>query len=403
MKERSCVNQHAVNDYTRTRRMPPSRSASIRAVRLSAFGWLAASLLMLPWLAAAQDLRISQVQPNRTQLDPARGDSLQLRFQLSAPAQVSLQLYDGREWLIREIPGKGVLSAGEHVLSWDLRDQAGRPVPPEAYTYALEARANDGKVVRYDLADATGGETVAARDVKRDAGRGGISYVLDRPSRVSVRMGLDNGGPLLRTLLDWVVRPAGEQYESWDGKDASGVLALSAHPRLNISVQAFSLPENSIIVGGRETKVNLIEHLSGAHAARPRTRPQPKRMYAHAQQPLQARGDFNVRLSLPDALPRSADGIPIVSGPIAVRLEVDAADRERALARRFEPVFFVDGQFAFENEVGFVPMTWNFDPAALSTGEHFLTVNLRGYEGNFGMATLKVLVQRDASAAGARR
>jgi hypothetical protein len=39
-------------------------------------------------------------------------------------------------------------------------------------------------------------------------------------------------------------------------------------------------------------------------------------------------------------------------------------------------------------------MTWNFDPAALNEGEHFLTVNLRGYEGNFGMATVKVWISR---------
>jgi hypothetical protein len=43
-------------------------------------------------------------------------------------------------------------------------------------------------------------------------------------------------------------------------------------------------------------------------------------------------------------------------------------------------------------------MTWNFDPAALNEGEHFLSVDLRGYEGNFGMATLKVFVQRAATA-----
>jgi hypothetical protein len=119
-------------------------------------------------------------------------------------------------------------------------------------------------------------------------------------------------------------------------------------------------------------------------------------MYSHAQQPLESRGDFKVLWTLPK-LPRSANGVPIVSGVTPVRLDVEAVDRERALSRRFEPVFFVDGQFAFENEVGFVPMTWNFDPATLNEGEHFLTVNLRGYEGNFGMATLKVIVRRATS------
>jgi hypothetical protein len=205
---------------------------------------------------------------------------------------------------------------------------------------------------------------------------------------------LNNAGPLLRTVTDWVARPAGQQRDAWDGKDASGVLDLATHPRLHISVQAFALPENSILIGAPQRQVQLISGLPTPGKQRPKTGSQPKRMYAHAQQSLESRGDFKVHLTLPKELPRSPSGLPIITATTPVRLNVDAADRERALARRFEPVFFIDGQFAFENEVGFVPMTWNFDPAALNDGEHFLTVNLRGYEGNFGMATLKVLVQR---------
>jgi hypothetical protein len=117
---------------------------------------------------------------------------------------------------------------------------------------------------------------------------------------------------------------------------------------------------------------------------------------------LDERGDFKVHLTMPGDLPRTSTGVPIVSTTVPVRLDVAAQDRVRALARRFEPVFFVDGLFAFENEVGFVPMTWNFDPATLNEGEHFLTVNLRGYEGNFGMATLKVFIKRNLAAARGR-
>jgi hypothetical protein len=120
-------------------------------------------------------------------------------------------------------------------------------------------------------------------------------------------------------------------------------------------------------------------------------------MYAHAQQPLEARGDFGVQLVLPGDLQKTAEGIPIVTRPVPVRLEIPDTDRARALARRFEPVFFLDGQFVFENEVGFVPMTWNWDPKAVNPGEHYLTVNLRGYEGNFGMATIKVAVQKEGT------
>ena len=51
-------------------------------------------------------------------------------------------------------------------------------------------------------ADLTGGEQVSVRDVKWDAASGKLSYVLDKPARVSVRFGLQNHGPLLRTLID---------------------------------------------------------------------------------------------------------------------------------------------------------------------------------------------------------
>lgn len=360
-------------------------------------------LLLCPFSLLAEPLAITHVQPSTTRPDPAKGETVQLRFELSAPAEVTLELYDGRDLLVRQISGKGTLPRGEHSLAWDLRDQAGHPVPPEAYTYVLEAHSQDGNTVRYDLADQTGGETITARDVKWDAQSGHFSYVLDRPSRVNLRVGLENGGPLLHTLIDWVVRPAGLQQESWNGKDASSVLDLTKHPKLAISVQAFALPENSILVGPRQTQVRLIDPLPSGSKHREKSSAQPRRMYSHAQQPLEARGDFKVQLTLPKTLGRSSSGLPIISAVTPVRLEVDPKDRERALTRRFEPVFFIDGQFAFENEVGFVPMTWNFDPAALNDGEHFLTVNLRGYEGNFGMATVKILIHRQVAASSGRK
>ena len=54
-----------------------------------------------------------------------------------------------------------------------------------------------------------------------------------------------------------------------------------------------------------------------------------------------------------------------------------------------------DGIFVFENETGFLPMTWNWDSTSVNPGTHYLTANLRGYEGNFGIATLKVDVERE--------
>jgi hypothetical protein len=119
-------------------------------------------------------------------------------------------------------------------------------------------------------------------------------------------------------------------------------------------------------------------------------------MYDHAQQPLESRGDYTIQLRLPPDL-STRSGIPVVEGPVPLTIESGDHDRALVISRRFEPVYYVDGQFVFENEVGFLPMTWMWDPATTSEGIHYLTVNLRGYEGNFGMATRQIYVRHGAA------
>lgn len=345
-------------------------------------------------LPAYAGLTISNVQPSRAQV--ASGEAVTIRFKLEEPARVTLNIYDGRDLLIRRVASSSELPAGDNALSWDGRDEASRPVPAEAYTFTLAAERG-AQITTWDVADATGGADLTPRSIVRDAKSGKIRYVLDAPARVSIRIGFQDNGPLLRTVVDWVARPAGLNEEAWDGWDASHVLPLAEHPKLDVSVSAFRLPENTILVGAPPPKVAIIDVSAWPRSVRASQASQSqKRMFAHSQQPLEARGDFAVQLVLPDGLKRTADGVPIIAGAVPVRLEIPEAERARALARRFEPVFFLDGQYVFENEVGFVPMTWNWDSRAVNPGEHYLTVNLRGYEGNFGMATVKVVVQKEA-------
>ena len=217
------------------------------------------------------------------------------------------------------------------------------------------------------------------------------------PGRVNIRVGLDQHGPLLRTVLDWVARDAGLHEEPWDGLDASGVLDLAEHPRLVIAWDGFGLSANSILVGPPADRVQLIADLPWGEERRTVKRRDKKRMHFHRQQPMEARADYAITLTLPDNLPTDAEGLPLVTGIVPFRLDVPDSERKRVLARRFEPVFFIDGTFVFENEVGFLPMTWRWDTAGINPGIHYITANLRGYEGNFGIATLKVRVQQAAA------
>lgn len=351
----------------------------------------------------ARALEIAKVRADRVRFDPAKGETLGVAFRLTAPARVELRIYDGRELRIRRIESPGELPAGDHALRWDGRDEAGRPVPPEAYHYTLQASAQDGREVVHDLSDRTGGETLTVGALAYDPEKEQLRYVLPALARVNLRAGLGGGGPLLRTVLDWVPREAGARSVTWEGKDASGVLALGRHPELALVGNAFSLPENTVLVGPEADAVTLIEPLAFEAPERPNRAKRPRRHGDYPGQPIETRRDVAIALELGGDLQRSGEGLPIVGEVVAVRMTVpDAQQAERILAERFETTFFLDGQYRFEIESGFLPATWLFDPAGVAPGTHYITGNLLGYEGHFGMATLAVEVRPGAATVGTR-
>lgn len=333
--------------------------------------------------------RIVGVSASRTRMDPAKREKLDVHFSIDAPASVKLQIFDGRDALIYE--GKPVdFASGEHVLSWDGTDASDDRVPDEAYSYVLVAENATGQVI-YDVTDSTGNEALVVNNPVLDAKSGLLSFRLDHPARINVRFGLADG-PYMRTVVDWVARDAGDQTVAWDGMDASKVLNLSQHPMIRPTVRAFTLPTNTVFVGSDASAVRFssMEPLG----TRKKEKPEFKtRMFFHGDQPLDTRGDIPVELRLPGNTRRDAEGRWIVSGKVPVHLDVPAAVRARVMQRRFEPAFYTDGIFVFEQEVGVLPINWIFDSSVVNPGEHFLTANIRGYEGNYGAATLRVWVE----------
>ena len=337
---------------------------------------------------------ISQVRVDRSAFDPAKNETASVRFNLSEQADVVLGIYDGRDHQVYQQAAKA-LGGGDHTLTWNGQDQAGKPVPPEAYTYTLTAKNAKGQSI-HDLTDLTGGAVVTAKEVRWDAGTGTVRYTLDRPARVNLRLGLE-AGPYLRTLIDWVPRSAGAQAERWDGQDASGVLKVADNPALTPVVKAYALPDNTLFVGAPQDRLQFMAERSEPLLRARTAPPAPKQMYDNAQQPLDTRGDLPAILGLDGKFKQDSAGRWIVSGQVPLTANVRDADRQRVLQRRFEAVFYVDGVFAHENEVGYLPLTWTWDTTQFNPGEHFVTLNIRGYEGNFGTATVKVLVMPAAA------
>jgi hypothetical protein len=173
---------------------------------------------------------------------------------------------------------------------------------------------------------------------------------------------------------------------------------LTQHPSLKPAVNAYTLPDNTLFVGTAPNRIQFIFEPS-VSAVRPRSGPvAPKRLGNYAQQPLDTRGDLDAKLHLVGDFKQDDEGRWVVSGLVPLKVDVVASDRDRTIRRRFEAVFYVDGTFTYENELGYLPMTWNWDSSRINPGEHYITLNIRGYEGNFGTATVKVLVEPSSPA-----
>lgn len=360
-------------------------------------------LVVAALLAPASPTRavmIERARADRLSFEPAKGEAIGVAFRIDEAARVYLELYDGRDVLIRRVGGEDVIPAGEHEIRWDGRDEAGRVVPAEAYSYVLRAVGGNGEEATYDLTDATGGREIKASNVEWDLQGGVVRYVLPALSRVNVRVGIKNGGPLLRTLIDWVPREAGIQEERWDGQDGSGVIDLAGHPELGVVVNAFALPDNTVLIGPRPQKSVVIEDVTWDAKKRRVHGPTGRQRRRFAAQPMEVRQDVGLVLSLPEGLETDESGLPVISGPVPVRMDLpDPGEAARMLAERFETAFFLDGTFQFEAESGYLPATWTFDPTGVADGKHYVTGNLVGYEGHFGIATIALIVKHPAKRA----
>ncbi len=345
--------------------------------------------------AQALALVISDVSHNARRFVPEHNERVTIRFKLSEPASVQLRIYDARDWLVRKIDSADILSKGEHRLAWDGLDQSGRRVPAEAYHYTLTASTAQGQQAEYDVSDLTGGDTLEIKDIEWDKEKRIMRYLLPQSARVNIRIGLKNKGPMMRTLINWLPRDAGLQTETWDGKDQSGAVELGNHPNLDISINAFSLSDNTIFVGLRRDKTGFIKDIGWDKVQRVRKKNPKKRMHTFSQQSMDERGDYPIILSVSKTQGRTASGIPVVVGRVPVVLDLPEAMIGKIYAQRFESVFYLDGQFIEEAEVGMVPMTWYWDTTGVTKGLHYITANIRGYEGNFGTNTIQVFVETD--------
>lgn len=103
----------------------------------SVFATYPASTVDVPPVGEPLALALARPLPN-----PAQGVT-RIAFELPQAARVALTIHDASGRTVREL-ARGPRTAGRSELSWDLRDDAGRPVPSGVYFVRLAA---DGRTL----------------------------------------------------------------------------------------------------------------------------------------------------------------------------------------------------------------------------------------------------------------
>lgn len=330
--------------------------------------------------AAASELPrnpiVAYVRHEPALFEPGVEQAVSISFRMLEPGDVAVRIFDGRHLLVREI-SLGVLAPGDHEIRWDGRDAGGEPVPPEAYRYTLRVAATGGgPALEWNPPAGRTRPTEPPPAPVWDRVAQRVSYRVPHPSRVVLRAGLEGGGPLIRTLVNWTVRPPGTYEVAWDGRDRSGAVDVASLPGVSLRLQLVPLGRNVVIVGPLRSSLPRERASSTDDRWAPPGDVRPPRS-------IDELGDVDLTLQ------RSHP--PDHAGGHVFRVDVPGGDRDRMLTERFEIGFFIDGVPTFENEVAYLPMSWAWNS---EVGAHWVTANLWGYRGSMGTASIRVGAER---------
>jgi len=348
-------------------------------------------LLLLNTLLFAESL--ITIHPYKSnEFSPALEQTFKIMYTLQNDAKVRLDIYTPDNNLIRSIKSNNS-SKGEHTLEWDGKDDKGTIVPNEAYNIVLHAiNKESNQTLDYRK---TGGVILKDLQTKIDK-RGNIKYKLSSPARVLVRAGIENG-PMLRMISNWTPKNRGKIRQRWDMRDADDLINIASLP-FGITVSAFSLPEYAIITTNNK-KIDYYTYFEQNNLScnilaqkeqilKRDNHPVSKHYYSCR---IQDR-DPRLFLTLPNTIKKDQNLSVLENGnQTLIKVSIHPDDEAVLEKSKYEVSFFIDFEFASEEELGYMPIKWNFMPNGLSKGKHTLTVNISSFTGQVGLKSYEFI------------
>ena len=349
-------------------------------------------LLLLNSVLFAKDL-LTLLPYKSNEFSPALKQTFTLSYTLNEDANVTWDIYTPDNTLIRTI--KKESKKGEGRLVWDGKDSKGTIVPDEAYNIVLAAKNNTHSQTidpRF-----TGGEVLKDLQTKIDK-TGNISYTLLAPARVLVRAGIENG-PMLRMISNWIPKNRGKVRQRWNMKDADNLIDISTL-NFGVSVSAFTLPEYAIITTNHKNLEYYSYFKDNNHSCN--TIPKNEQLLEKEGKAISKHfymcritdRDPRLYLSMPQNTEKEHNLSVIKNGkPTLIKVSMNKEDEATLEKAKYEVSFFVDFEFSSEEELGFMPISWNFVPNGIKKGKHILTVNVSSFTGKVGLKSYPFYVK----------
>jgi hypothetical protein len=339
-----------------------------------------------PPAGVAADL-MSQVNVADQILNPAIGDTVDISWQMGVDALVTLFICDLDGVIVRQLHHKTPFTAGAVTVAWDGRDDDGRFCSDGAYIPILRLKAESGYQT-YNPTTKPWGTKVSVPDTHYDPDLGIIYYRLERPTLCLMRVGDRDGGPFFATLINWQPRPAGDQWEQWDGRDPHGLVDVAGRPDFFTMLDGIALPENSIMILGSPEKHSFERRGRATHPLHP---PSGGELFMHSLHQRRFCRDMGVEVAVDD---RSVDPRSAIRVNENVTVQVDIPDRhhrKHLLHQGLEVYLFLDGIFLTEVKAASLPAQLEVELGdQFSAGDHILTVNVRSFEDHAGTYSLKL-------------
>ncbi len=334
----------------------------------------------------------------KNEFSPTLKETFVIPFELEREANVAVEIYTPDGVLLRTLKNEKTLKKGKHTLKWDGKDNEGEVVPDEAYNVVLKASNGSYNEV-LDPRKTSGG--IVQKNLKpKITEEGKISYTLEKPSRVLIRLGIE-AGVMLRSLVHWKPKNSGKNMQFWDGYDNDHLIKVQHQKGFKIIFSAFTLADNTIITTGSKkdyfqyakkftTKRSMAAKKYRFHNARTKLMsPYYARTLFDLQEP-------KIDFVFPKNTPRDAKGIPVLQKGKAVRIKVvmDKEDALRMQRVKYEITFYDDLEFISEEEMGYVPISWLFSPQS-KEGKHILSVNIASFKGHIGLKSVQYIIKEN--------